>query len=722
MSTSRFLSPRIFSLRAGALAAGLCLAAPPQTLAQRTEQVVTLVRTADAGPGEAVALPGAGRAELAEYKANYRMFSSTRVGVPSPPEVFTLSFHAPTQVTGIAASNDFHVSGGSCAEHRSYAAGDQCTVEVTFTPRGPGHRTGNLKIAHTASAEPMLVPTGGDATGPAVAFIPAQIETLPGTFTGGKGLLLKPQSLTVDDGDNLYITDTGNNLIRYMDSSGAITTLAGGGTNSASSYSGAPTGLELSHPYGVAVTTDGVIYISDTGNHVVRAEILGLFASTEIGGGTTSVSSCESSAPCASGDVALTPPAGIAVDPDGNLFLNLPNAKTGEVSYTDITAGSVTGIYSLADAVQSLTTTYPIAVDAADIVYTTGDFPGSKTPDYAPVCSIYGQYLNAPADASEFLLVAGTARCGFSGDGGLATGAEIGGSTQGMALDAAGDFYFTDTANNRVRRIDGATGIIHTLAGDGGNGYTGDGEGATSAEVHAPSGVGVDSQGNVYTTGLVSGAGAAVVRKIGPSGLLSFGSQAEKTVSAAETVLVTNTGNDVLNLDSIAVTEGDTGDFAVSATTCSMTEPLAPGRSCEIGVAFTPTATGSRTATLTLFDDAVAGSNSVLLNGTGAKPAVARLAPEALVFAPQKAETASAKSVVLENTGGMPLGIHSFAFTGSGARDFAETHNCGVTLDPGAKCTIDVRFTPPAEGAHAATLEVETSAGSAALRVSGTSE
>jgi sugar lactone lactonase YvrE len=720
MSTSRFLPPRMFSLRIGALTAGLTVAALPQMLAQRSEPSITLVKSANAVATET--RPASGHSEIADYKANYRKFASTRVGVPSAPEVFTLSFHAPTRVTGITATNDFHVSGGSCAANRSYAAGGECTVEVTFTPRGPGHRTGRLEIAHTASPHPLLVPTGGDATGPAVAFIPAQIETLTGTFTGGKGLLLKPQSLTVDDGDNLYITDTGNNLIRYMDSSGAVTTLAGGGTTSAANYSGAPTGLKLSHPYGVAVTTDGVIYISDTGNNVVRAEILGGLVMTQMGGGTGSVSSCDTSSPCTASDVALTAPAGIAVDPDGNVFLNLPNTKAGEVTYANVAAGTVTGLYSLPNAIQSLTSTYPVAVDAADIVYTTGSFAGSKSPDVGPICAIYGEYLNAPQDTPEFLLVAGSSRCGFSGDGGLATGAEIGESVQGMALDAAGDFYFTDTANNRVRRIDGATGIIHTVAGDGGAGYTGDGEGATSAEVHAPSGVGVDSQGNVYTTGEVSTTGAAVVRKIGSSGLLTFSSQAENTASAAKTVLVTNTGNDVLNLDSVAVTEGDTKDFAVSASTCSLTEPLAPGRSCEISVTFTPTATGSRAATLTLFDDTVGGTNIVMLNGVGAKPAVARLAPGALMFAPQKAKTASAKSVVLENTGGMTLTIGSFAFAGSGARDFAQSHDCAVTLDPGAKCAIDVRFTPSAEGAHAATLEVKTSAGTAALKVSGTSE
>ena len=105
--------------------------------------------------------------------------------------------------------------------------------------------------------------------------------------------------------------------------------------------------------------------------------------------------------------------------------------------------------------------------------------------------------------------MAGGRTCGFSGDGGRAGNAEIGASVGQFAFDIAGNFYFTDTDNNRVRRIDGATGIIHTVAGNGTVGSAGDGGPATSAHLNAPTGVAVDSQGQIY---IISGTTSPTAR------------------------------------------------------------------------------------------------------------------------------------------------------------------------------------------------------------------
>lgn len=711
-------------LRAAATSAVLASTAISFAIAQTSDPAISLAKTDPSHVTTSLARgPLSAEGEIASIRNRYRHFGTVKVGNSSARETFTLNFTAATRLTDIAATNDFHVSGGSCAESRAYAAGEACTVEVTFTPRGPGHRSGRIEVSHTASAKPFLVPTGGEAVFPAVAFIPAQISTVAATYVNKKGLLLKPQGLATDGGDSLYIADTGNNLIRYMNSTGALSALAGGGTDADPSYSGSPTGVKLNAPYGITILGDGVTVISDTRNNAVRGVIQDAIVEAVGGGGATSVSTCSQSTPCSAQSVDLPAPGGVASDPAGNVFFNLEIAGLGEETVADeINAG---GLFSLNEnALQSATKTYPIAVDAADAIYTTANYPGSKTPAFGPLCAIYAQQLTTAPGTSPFWVVAGSPRCGFSGDGGPATGAEISTTVQGMVMDAAGDFYFTDTGNNRVRRVDGATGIIHTVAGNGQAGYTGDGGAATSAELHSPTGVAVDSQGNVYTTSLSSAGGAAVVRKIGPNGLLTFASHAENSTSAAQTVTVTNTGNTELNITALAVSGTDADDFAVAAnsTTCSLTVPLGAGRSCVIGVTFTPQSTGARSAVLTLADDTLAGSNEVTLNGTGATAAKATLAPDSLAFTAQKAEAVIAKSAVLENAGGMPLAIHSFAFTGAGANDFAETHNCGTTLEPGAKCTIDVRFTATANGSHLAALEVKTSAGTATLKVNGKTE
>jgi len=92
--------------------------------------------------------------------------------------------------------------------------------------------------------------------------------------------------------------------------------------------------------------------------------------------------------------------------------------------------------------------------------------------------------------------IAGTGTAGFSGDGGPALLAELD-SPYGLALDTAGNLYFSDILNERVRRID-TGGFITTVAGNGTAGYNGDGIAATSASLNLPRGVVLDSAGNLY--------------------------------------------------------------------------------------------------------------------------------------------------------------------------------------------------------------------------------
>jgi sugar lactone lactonase YvrE len=93
--------------------------------------------------------------------------------------------------------------------------------------------------------------------------------------------------------------------------------------------------------------------------------------------------------------------------------------------------------------------------------------------------------------------VVGTGEKGFGGDGGPATRALLNGPFD-VAFDAAGNFYFSDTFNNRVRRVDGRSGTITTVAGNGGKGYGGDGGAATQAALNEPYGIAIDRTGNLY--------------------------------------------------------------------------------------------------------------------------------------------------------------------------------------------------------------------------------
>ena len=703
---------------AGVCAATLALAAVPSASGQSSQAAITLA-TGTTATTEACA-------GLIPLPQDVRLFGSASVGQSSERESFTLNFNQTTRITGISATADFHLNGGTCIEGHTYSAGNVCSVDLVFTPQGPGHRTGKLLVAHTASAQPFIVPTGGEGLGPVVSFVPSEIVTVPGTAPTMASALMDPQALAIDGGDNLYIADTFNHLIRYRDSSGVLTVLAGGGSNASGTYSGAPTGVKLSFPYGVAPDGSGGVYIADQGNNVVRYLRYDQTLLTAAGGGSNS-GSCSVSSPCADNTVALPYPYSVAVDASNNLFINVNNGGSSALPIKD--TRSMFGPGSLAYLTVGIGSTwnYPIAVDWSDNLYYTRGV--SSTSGYS-ACTIVAQnqtFGNPLGGPSSIWRVAGTNICGFSGDGGLATGAEISTLVEGFAWDAANNFYFTDSGNNRVRRIDALTGIIRTIAGDGSGAYFGDGGPATTASLKMPKGIAVDSFGNVYATsqvGLSGNTNTSVVREIGMMGYLNFASQAPMTSSAPQTIMVSNVGNSALNFTHEAFTSGNTGDFAIdpNTTSCNFTVPLQSGRNCFIGIIFTPGATGNRSAVLTLLDDTVTGSNTIQLNGLSFMPATATLSGTSLVFPLQAVgTTSSSMSVTLSNNGGQSLTINSYTMSGPNAGSFAQTHSCPSTMLLNTGCTIFVTFSPTVPGSPTATLSISTSVGTVTVALSGTS-
>jgi sugar lactone lactonase YvrE len=97
----------------------------------------------------------------------------------------------------------------------------------------------------------------------------------------------------------------------------------------------------------------------------------------------------------------------------------------------------------------------------------------------------------------EIKTIGGNGVFGYSGNGGLATSAELR-NPDGVAIDGAGNVFFVDSTNQVVREINAATGIISTVAGNGTEGYSGDGGPATSAQLASPCGLAVDFAGNIY--------------------------------------------------------------------------------------------------------------------------------------------------------------------------------------------------------------------------------
>jgi hypothetical protein len=190
---------------------------------------------------------------------------------------------------------------------------------------------------------------------------------------------------------------------------------------------------------------------------------------------------------------------------------------------------------------------------------------------------------------------------------------------------------------------------------------------------------------------------------------LAFGNQNMGTSSAAQTVTVSNSGTAALNITSITITGTNASDFA-QTNNCPAT--LAANTSCTISVIFTPGATGTRTASVTLTDNAPSSPQTIALSGTGVAPAPAvTLNPTSLTFSSQNVGTTSAaQTFTLTNSGAASLTISSIALTGTNAGDFAQTNNCPASLAASTSCTINATFTPTATGTRTAAVTLTDNA------------
>ncbi len=182
---------------------------------------------------------------------------------------------------------------------------------------------------------------------------------------------------------------------------------------------------------------------------------------------------------------------------------------------------------------------------------------------------------------------------------------------------------------------------------------------------------------------------------------LTFNAQNVGTTSTSQPVTMTNTGNISLTIASI-VASSDYGE----TNTCGAA--VAAGASCTINVTFKPTASGTRTGTVTITDNASTSPQTVSLTGMGAAVApVGGVSPGSLTFAAQVVGVSSASQpVTLSNTGTAALTISSIAASG----DFSQTNNCGNSVAASASCTVNVTFKPTVSGTRTGTLTITDNA------------
>ncbi len=315
-----------------------------------------------------------------------------------------------------------------------------------------------------------------------------------------------PEGVAVDAAGILYIADIGNHRIRRVDTRGVITTVAGTGARGYSGDGGTATSAYLSLPTGVAVDGAGNLYIADSDNQCIRrVDTQGVIV-TVAGTGSRGYSGDGGSATGAS----LDSPTGVAVDGAGNLYIadsNNDRIRRVDARRTIITVAG--GGYSgdNGPAIQAqLDNPFGVAVDGAGNLYIA-----DKKNDRIRRVDARG-IITTVAGSSEVGFGGGG---GFSGDGGPAVQAQLS-RPQGVAVDSTGNLYIADNGNHRIRRVD-ASGTITTIAGIGTWGYSGDGGPAVQAQLGSPNGVAVDAAGNFY----IAEANLYRIRRVDASGTIT---------------------------------------------------------------------------------------------------------------------------------------------------------------------------------------------------------
>jgi hypothetical protein len=213
-------------------------------------------------------------------------------------------------------------------------------------------------------------------------------------------------------------------------------------------------------------------------------------------------------------------------------------------------------------------------------------------------------------------------------------------------------------------------------------------------------------QATAALSGNASAAGAIVLTPV----VLTFASTVINATSALQNITISNISTDTIALQTSSIM----GDFKLTANTCGAS--LGPSVGCTVSIAFLPTASGTRTGTFILADDA--GTQTALLTGIGTSPATDALSPLALTFAAQQITTASAaQQITLTNSGDLPLTLIAAQITSG---DFTAVNSCGNSLNPHSACSISVAFQPKNVGPLTGLLSISDQYRTQTVTLNGT--
>ena len=437
-----------------------------------------------AGGPQVTTLAGSGNATFADGIGQFASFCNLRgAAVDSSGNIYVAD-QANNRIRKITSAGVVTTLAGSGSA--SFADGTGTAASFN-SPYGVAvDSSGNVYVADQTNHRIRKITSAGVVT------------TLAGSGTGqfadGTGIAASfwnPRGVAVDLSGNVYVADQTNHRIRKITAAGVVTTLAGSGM--ATFADGTGTAASFRNPWGVAVDSTGNVYVGDNDNCRIRKITSAGVVTTLAGSGSAGYIDGTGTA------ASFNSPSGLTIDSSGNVYVGDTRIIRKITAAGVVTTLAGSGNFTFADGMgtaASFNQPQGIAVDSFGNLY-VAEFVNQRI-----------RKISAPMPVTT---LAGSGNATFANGTGPAASFW---NPRGLAIDTSGNCYVTDTSNNRIRKITPA-GLVTTLAGSG-NATFADGTG-TAASFWSPSGVAVDSSGNVY----VADQSNHRIRKISPAGVVT---------------------------------------------------------------------------------------------------------------------------------------------------------------------------------------------------------
>jgi sugar lactone lactonase YvrE len=571
----------------------------------------------------------------------------------------------------------FAGKGGAClspTDPTRCGDGGSAQKALLRLPGGLGlDASGNVYIADSGDNKVRVVNTqASNITIDQVQICSLCIAIVAGTgdqgFGGDNGPstsanLDNPQSVYIDSSGNQFVSDTGNQRVRQIiNSTGVISTVVGGGLGDGNAGNAI-----LAAPNDIVKDPSGNLFIADQANNRIRKVDTSLSVTTIAGNGSAGPGG-DGSNPS---NAQFNGPSSVALDQNGNVFIaDSNNLVIRELSNGYGTLARVAGNYGLICSPTTALCGDGEAATSQDVAFAFPLFVTTDSSGNLIIADYFAHRVRAVntqttdvtiggtlIHAGQIQTIAGDGVEGYTGDGGLATQAELN-HPSAVAVDASGNVYICDQYNMRIRKVD-TTGHISRYALDGVAHLGGNGGPALSGSMWNPLAIALDPAGNLY----ISGGNDSVVQLV-DTALLNFGTVAGDPAKA------------------------DQGGYSGDG------KPATQAKLANVGVAVD--------ASENLY---IADFGNNRIRYVPLAPAIFESNPPMNFGTLPIGSTSNPLTVTIKGTGGQDATFSLPTITGTNPSDFAiQSNTCIAYVSPFEQCTINVTFTPSAAGPRKATL------------------